>query len=810
MPTNSDKSETRPQGGLGGEPRIAARRSLLDRWFGDDATTAYARWVIRWRWAIIAFSLALVVTAASGAQFLGFATNYRIFFSDDNPQLQAFEELQNVYTKDDNISFVIKPAKGDVFTPKMLAAIRSLTEEAWKLPFVTRVDSLTNFQNSYAEGDDLTVEDLAPRHVALDSRTAAHIRKVALNEPTLIDSLISPDGTTTSVNAQLTLPQERPDEVVFAMNEARALADRFRADNPDVRVAITGLVALNSAFMEASMSDMATLIPIMYGVLLLVMVLLLRSLGGTFATLAVIGFSAATAMGLAGWAGIQLTPPSSVAPTVILTLAIADSIHLLVTMLKEMRAGATKRDAIVESIRINFQPVFLTSLTTVIGFMSLNFSDSPPFHDLGNITATGVVAAWFYSIVFLPALIAVLPLRVRQRAKSGRSAMDKLAGFVIAQRTAVIWGTAAVVIGLGAMVPRIELNDQFVQYFDKSFPFRADTDFAMENLSGIYQVNWSLEAGQEGGISDPGYLKRVAAFGAWLKEQPGVVHVSTTTDMYTRLNRNMHGDDPAWYRLPEDRELAAQYLLLYEMSLPYGLDLNNRINVDKSATRLTATTENFTTNELRALEAAGRGWLAENLPSASGEATGPVIMFAYISERNTKSMLVGTGIAFALISVTLILALRSFRLGLLSLVPNAVPALMAFGLWSILVGQVDMASSIVAATSLGIVVDATVHFLSKYSRARRQRGEDAEASVRYAFSTVGTALWVSSGILIAGFAVLGLSAFRLNNSMGMLTAIAIGMALLVDFLLLPALLLTIDRKRKGSSSEPDLITQPAE
>ncbi|MEN8197641.1 MAG: hypothetical protein ABFS30_14175, partial [Pseudomonadota bacterium] len=99
MPTNSDKSKTRPQGGLGGEQRIAARRSLLDRWFGDDATTAYARWVIRWRWAIIAFSLALVVTAASGVQFLGFATNYRVFFSDDNPYLQAFEELQNVYTK---------------------------------------------------------------------------------------------------------------------------------------------------------------------------------------------------------------------------------------------------------------------------------------------------------------------------------------------------------------------------------------------------------------------------------------------------------------------------------------------------------------------------------------------------------------------------------------------------------------------------------------------------------------------------------------------------------------------------------------
>jgi predicted RND superfamily exporter protein len=810
MPTNFNNFNSRPGDGDSNKTRGGAKRRLLDGLFGDAATTAYARWAIRWRWAIIAFSLALVATTAVGVLHLGFATNYRVFFSDDNPYLQAFEELQNVYIKDDNISFVIKPAEGDVFTPEMLTAIRGLTDEAWKLPFVTRVDSLTNFQNSFAEGDDLTVEDLVQRHAVLDSNAIARIRGVALSEPMLVNSLISPDGTTTSVYAQLTLPEERPDEVVFAMNEARALADVFRAENPDARVAITGLVALNSAFMEASMSDMATLIPIMYGVLLLVMVLLLRSLGGTLATLAVIGFSAATAMGLAGWAGVQLTPPSSVAPTVILTLAIADSIHLLVTMLKEMRTGATKRDAIVESIRINFQPVFLTSLTTVIGFMSLNFSDAPPFHDLGNMTATGVVAAWFYSIVFLPALIAVMPLRIKQRAETGRSAMERLAEFVIARRRVLIWGTAAVVIGLGAMIPRIELNDQFVQYFDESIPFRADTDFAMENLSGIYQVNWSLDAGQEGGVSDPDYLKRVEEFTVWLKAQPGVVHVSTTTDMFNRLNRNMHGDDPAWYRLPGDRELAAQYLLLYEMSLPYELDLNNRINIDKSATRLIATTENFTTNELRALEAAAEGWLAENLPSASGEATGPVIMFAYITKRNAESMFIGTALAFALISVTLILALRNFRLGLLSLVPNAVPALMAFGLWSILVGQVDVASSIVAATSLGIIVDATVHFLSKYSRARRQRGEDPEASIRYAFSTVGTALWVSSAILVAGFAVLGFSTFKLNHSMGLLTAIAIAMALLVDFLLLPALLLAVDRDKKAPSSEPNLITQPAE
>lgn len=787
-----------------------ARRGWLSRWFGDAAITAYARWVVQWRWPVIAFSLMVAIGTASGAQFLGFATDYRVFFSDDNPQLQAYEELQKVYVRDDNISFVIKPAEGDVFTPGMLTAIRGLTDAAWQIPFTTRVDSLSNFQNSYAEGDDLTVEDLVRDDLVLDAAAIAHIRRIALTEPLLIDRLISPDGTTASVVATVTLPLKSPDESPIAMAHARELAAQFIADNPGARVAITGMAPLNTAFFEASMQDMSTLIPIMYGVLLVVMALLLRSVAGTFTTLLVIGFSAASAMGLAGWAGVKLTPPSSIAPTVILTLAIADSIHLLLTMLKEMRHGVSKYDAIVESVRINFQPVFLTSLTTMIGFLSLNFSDTPPFHDLGNITAAGVGAAWFYSILLLPALVAVLPFRVRVQADVTKSTgMDRLAAFVIARQRPLLIGMSALVVGLGLLVPRLELNDQFVEYFDHSIQFRVDTDFARENLSGIYQANWSLSAGETGGISNPDFLRRTEAFSEWLQEQPGVVHISTLTDIFRRLNRNMHGDDPEWYRLPEDRDLAAQYLLLYEMSLPYGLDLNNQINLDKSATRLIATLDNFTTNDLRALDMKAQAWLGANLPTAAAEATGPFVMFAYISKRNVESMLIGTIVAMLLISLTLILALRSPKLGLLSLVPNVIPAIMAFGIWSMLVGQIDLASSIVTATSLGIVVDATVHFLSKYLRARR-RDDSPEEAVRYAFSTVGSALWVTTVILVAGFGVLALSAFKLNQDMGLLTAIAIAAALVADFLLLPPLLLAVDRVKSGAAEQPALATQPAE
>ncbi len=765
----------------------------------DEWVVSYAHWVIRRRWWVLAATLLVAIVAASGMRFLGFSTDYRVFFSNENPQLAAFEALQNVYTKSDNVLFVLKPGSGDIFSPDTLNAVRALTDEAWMLPFATRVDSVTNFQRSFAEGDDFIVEDLVPKKGAITQDRISTVHQVALSEPLLLNRLVSADGSTTGVAVTLTMPGKDSNEPVPVMAAARKLAAKIRAEYPDLTLVLTGTVPLNQAFSDAGHDDLETLIPLMYGALVLVMFVLLRSIPGTMATVVVIGLSAATALGLAGWAGLMLTPPSVVAPTIILTIAIADSIHILITMFNQMRDGVSKRDSLVESLRINFQPIFLTSLTTVIGFLSLNFSDAPPFRDLGNITATGTAAAWVFSILFLPAAMAILPLNVRPRGgkRGDFHAMESMANFVIGHRKALLGGMFVLVAGLGALIPRIELNDQFVNYFDETIQFRIDTDFAMKNLSGIYQLQYSVSSGSSGGISDPKYLNDLDAFSAWLNSQPEVVHVQTMADIMKRLNRNLHGDDPSWYRLPDDRQLAAQYLLLYEMSLPYGLDLNNMINVDKSATQVIATLRNVSTKQAQNLIRRADDWVKDNFPpEIRPEAAGPFVMFAYISKRNIEGMLIGTTLALFLISGCLILALRSLKLGLVSLAPNLVPAVMAFGIWAVMVGQVSVASSVVAATSLGIIVDATVHFLSKYRRARRQHGESPEGAIRYAFTTVGTALWVTSTILVVGFAVLSLSAFELNQSLGLLTAITLVCALAADFLLLPAILLLIDKDRE--------------
>ncbi len=755
----------------------------------------YARWVIRLRWLIVFLTLGVVGLLASGGQYLSFSNDYRVFFSEDNPQLTAFENLQDTYTKNDNVLFMLMPKDGEVFTPDVLEAVVELTEDSWQIPYSIRVDSISNYQHTYAEGDDLIVADLVEEPKTLTTEQLQSIKNIVLNEPLLVNRVISPTAHATGVNVVVELPGKDLNEAFEVAAFAREIKANIEADFPQVEVYMTGIVLMNNAFPEASQEDMQTLVPLSYLVVIIGAFLFLRSIAGTIGTVFVIVFSTAMAMGSAGWLGIQLTPPALSAPTMILTLAVADSIHFLVTMLHEMRKGSSKHDAIVESLRVNFQPIFLTSATTAIGFLSMNFSDAPPFRDLGNITAMGVMYAFFLSVMLLPAIMSILPVKAKPSKSISSRLMEQFSEFVIRRRQALFWGMAGIILLSAAFIPKNELNDIFVNYFDESIEFRTHTDLVADNLTGLYFIDYSLESGENGGISNPGFLKKVDQFADWYRLQPETKHVNTITDTFKRLNKNMHGDDPAYYVLPEERNLAAQYLLLYEMSLPYGLDLNNQINVDKSAVRISISLDTISSKEILELELRAEAWLKENAPEMLTTGASPSVMFAHIGERNIRSMLTGTVVALILISMILMVALRSVKMGLISLVPNLVPAAVAFGVWGLFVGEVGLALSVVVTMTLGIVVDDTVHFISKYLRAQRENNLNSEDAVRYAFANVGVALWVTSLLLIAGFLVLTLSAFELNSGMGLMTAITIGVALAVDFLFLPTLLMKLEGKK---------------
>jgi predicted RND superfamily exporter protein len=766
----------------------------------------YTDWIIRFRWIAILITLVVVGALASGGRFLSFTSDYQVFFGESNPQLAAFNDLQDTYSKNDNVLIMLEPADGQVFTQDTLEAVVSLTDMAWQTPYSSRVDSLSNFQYTFAEEDDLIVEDLIEDASVLGQEDFDRLKEIALAQPLLVNRLLSPSAHVTGVNITFELPNiDAANEAIEVVNHLDDALAQIKADHPSINAYKTGVVVMNKAFPEASFADMSTLIPAAFGIILLGFLIFTRSIWGTLGSLIVMIMSIVAAMGTAGWMGIVLTPPSASAPTLILTLAVADCVHFLVTFFQGLRRGDDKITAIKESIRVNFNPIFLTSLTTAIGFLSMNFSDSPPFHDLGTITAIGVVYAFLLSIFFLPALMAVLPVKMAAKTGNAKSSMDWLANFVIRNNKPLLISIGVLIVGLIVMIPKNELNDVFVNYFDKTIPFRADTDHISENLTGMYFVDYSIDSKEASGINKPDYIAQLEKFEQWLQQQPEVKHVNSLSETYRRLNKNMHGDDTSYYRIPEEQELAAQYLLMYEMSLPFGLDLNNQINVDKSATRLTATLETLSSKQVFSFENRVKDWMTNNTPDLLTEGSSPTIMFSHIAKRNIISMLSGTTIALVLISGILMVSLRSFKFGILSLVPNLVPAGMAFGAWALFVGQVGLAVSVVAAMTLGIVVDDTIHFLSKYLRARRERGMNTEDAIRYAFNTVGVALFITTVILTAGFMIIAQSTFLVNANMGLLTAITICIALFVDFLFLPPLLMLVDRdkdEQTGTIAEP--------
>jgi len=694
-----------------------------------------------------------------------------------------------------------------------LAIVQEITDEAWLFPYSTRVDSLSNFQHTIAEDDELIVDDLIPELSEVSPQQLEQAKQFALQEPALLNKLISPAAHVTGINISFQLPTEDTTKAIVELAElTQALIQRYEEKYPSVEIYYSGRVMNNYAFRDASLYDMTHLMPLAFLIAIICIALYLYAasrnvvtvISGTFATLLVIIASILTAQGAAAYMGIAISAPTANAPTIILTLAIADSIHILATFFQQMQKGLGKQEAIAESLRLNRQPVFLTSITTMIGFLTMNFSDSPPFKDLGNIVAVGVIGAWIYSVMLLPILMMLLPVKIKRASSTAKTnSDDRLANFVIHYRHILLVLSTLLIIGSAIFIPKNTLNDVWAEYFDPVTEQRKNGNFIRANLTSLNTISFSLPSGEENGISDPQYLRNLELFSQWLSEQPGIIHVSTLTDTMKRLNKTLHNDDPSWYRLPDNRELASQYLLLYELSLPFGLDINNQIDTTKTSTRVVGTIIDSSSSRVLSIQRNAQVWLKENMPeNFYHEGTSGDVMFANVGFTNIRSMLEGTVIALLIISILLGFALRSVKYGFISLLINAIPASVAFGLWGIFVGQIGLGLSVVAGMTLGIVVDYTVHFLSKYLRAQREQGLNEPDAIRYAFNTVGTALIVTTLILSANFAVLAFSNFVMNSQMGLLTASTIIIALMVDFFFLPPLLLFLTRGQKAKKETP--------
>ena len=752
------------------------------------------------RWLTVLLALALMAVLAAGAQFIvPVDVDFRNHFNEDDPHLVALERLEDTYAISDTAFVAVAPKTGGVFTREALVAVEELTERLWQTPYVTRVDSIANYSHSRGVGDELIVSPLIDDAGSLDDDAMRRAREIALGTEEVSGRLVSRDGRVAALIVSMALPDEnRQAAKAEVVDSLRAAAAAERAKHSTIEYHLTGELFLNRSIRDALDEDMGVLGPVAFGTMLVVATVMLRSLWGIVSIVVMVVAVLLSGLGFAGWAGLTLYGESGAALFVLMAVTVAHAVHIIEAVRAGMRRGMDRREAAIHAVEFNIWPVFLTSLTTAIGFLSLNYSEMPPFRVMGNIVAFGSICAFVYAVTLLPALISLMPMRAGRGDEGKPGVFDSFGRFVVSRHLTLLWSFAIVVVVSIAGISRIELNENHNELLDRSYEYRRSADFIARNFGGLEPFEYSLRAGGADGVTDAEYLRKVDAFAAWLRSQPEVTHVFSIADIMKRLNKNLNGDEPAFYRVPDDSDLAAQYLLLYEFSLPVGLDLNNLIDVERSATRMTAVLRNLAVGEKIALDDRAQAWLRENAPGMETGASGVTIVGAYSIKRNIENMLIGTVIAMGIVSLLLVFVFRSLRHGLISLIPNFVPAAMAMGLWGYAVKEVGVAASVVTALAFGIIVDDTIHFMTKYLRGRKE-GLLPSESVQSAFGTVGKALLATTVVFAIGFMVFGASGMANNQALGLLMGITVVVALVADFLFLPPLLMALDGTRETAA-----------
>lgn len=732
-----------------------------------------------------ALGLLLLLAAAIGLKDLTFSSDNRAFFGDDNPDLIALQEIEDRYARSDTLLFGVIGSE-NLCTVEGLERLRSFTAQAWLLPDVLRVDSAANFNHSYAEGDDIIVEPLLPEEGEITAADAERLQTIALTSDELLNRLIAPDCRAFGISVHLVPAENAGTKRSEIARIARQTKADWQAAAPELSVHVSGGVIGAVSINEAAERDLFRLVPVAFVIVTVLMLLGLGSISGWIGTTIVTLCGTLATLGFAGWLGISLIPATAVSPLSVMVLITASCVHIILGFSRHMESSGTRAQAAQTTLEENIAAVTVTNLTTAIGFLCLNFAESPPLAEMGTIVSFGILMGWLLTGLFLPLILRCMPDWRFRPVRVPPGALAALASLAMNRRgvlTAFVIGTVVATAGL----TQIRFNDSPLRYFDESFSFRTDSDAIERSLTGMEAVQFELRSGDGGSVFDPEFLRRADRFADWMRTQDKVLFVGAVTDIVKRLNRTLQGGEAEGYRIADSQEANAQAMMLYELSLPVGQDMNQMLDIDRTATIVTAVLRDADGQDIARFATAAQAWLRENEPLLKTDATGVGVAFSRLTQRNNQAMLYGMLTVMVLVSGLMILTLRNARLGLVSLVPNVLPAILAFGLWGWLVGDVNLGSTVVTTMTFGIVVDDTVHILMHYQRHRRS-GLAPEAAMRQTFSTVGTALMVTSIAIASGFIVMTQSGFAINQHLGALTTIVIVLALLTDLILLPAVL----------------------
>ena len=754
-----------------------------------------AETIIRYRPLCIIISILILAGLAQGLSKINFNPDINAFFPENDTLTTSHLSIEDTYSSMDNAVIGIGVKEGTVFTNEVLSLIEDLTERAWKTPHSLRVDSLSNYSYVSADGDDLYIEPFLEGSSTYDLNTLKEKELIIEEEELAYGAIISKDKKTSLINIVFDPPRKDIEsEYQESLNYVLGFLEEARKNHPEVDLIISGIVYMEYQSPMLLKAQMPKLMPTAILVILLTLFLLLRSLVAVAGSFLVILMSVVSAMGSIGFMSGDIAQPFIMVPILIATLAVADCVHLFTLYFQNLDSSRKSKEAMLESLKLNLQPLFLTSLTTAIGFLSLNLAPVEPLRGIGNGVAVGVFLAFIFTVLLLAPIVSYFNVKQSKNINFQKNIARKLGRFSIKNYKRLLVIVPVISCFLMAFIPLNKTNDNPLEFYSERYTTSAaDSKWISQRIGGTFPVSYELNS--QGIVSDPEFLREVDKFSEWLASNKEVLHVSSLSKIMKNLNKTLHGKQDEWNIIPTEPDLSAQYLFFYEMSLPYGLDLTNSISQNKESIKLVASLKELGSLEYREFAKKVENYASQNMPEdmvSIGTGTRPI--FAFMSNMLITQLTYALGIGIVLITATIILFFRSLRYGMLTSVTNLLPIGVAFGIWGIVSGGISMLVGIGMGTTLGIIVDFTVHFLSKYLHARRQKNLSAEEAVEYAFETVGFALIITSFSLILGFLVLLQAFFIPIHGFVLFSSIAFLSALIIDLLLFPALLITWDKR----------------
>ncbi len=742
------------------------------------------------------FGLFGVLMAGLGAWGLNYTTmesGYNAILSEDDPYRAEVEQARRDFPPSTNVLFVFE-SNIDVFNFPTLRAMDELTNRYSEIDGAIAVGSLMNRRLNAVDAQRFDRDYLIP---ALDTLTAADLpglKRLSLQDEDLTKSLLAPKGDMALAVVKYRVADEQAARLDVARSVIR-LRDDLRQAYPGVDIYVLGGVLFELDGYRAQIRDSQVLFPVTIAIGIVLLWFCLKSFTYALALFVVAFVAVAVATGSYGWAGISFNQISTLGPIVVLVIAIAHGIHIVSVYAQGLHEGMDKLVAMGHSLAVNIQPVTLATITTSMGFLSLNYASSPGIYGFGNIVALGTWWAYLFTLVLLPTIILWLPINRVPKPLGVQGFIREVTSLVLARPGRLLVFGAVLVVTTLLLLPLNKLDFNRYSFVDKESDFHYVMSALREKIGNDQSLVYSISAGEYYGITELEFLRVVDEFSLWLEAQPDTSFVTSYTDLLRALNKSEHDDDEAWNILPEDKLQIIDYLVGYQLIQEIEPNLEPIFNADYSAVRLLVGTSNLTNGQLIDLSERIDTWVADHVPTSYEVLHGDnFILFARQDRAITLELAKGFSLSFVLITLTLIIGLKSWRYGLLSIMPNLFPATIVFGFWGLFVGELSPYILMLFSISIGIVVDDSVHILSKYISARRE-GQPPREAVRYSLDKAGSAITITTLALAVGTFVLVLSnTFHFQNVALLLTPIVL-VALLLDLFCLPPLLVKFDEWR---------------